>query len=108
MSILFNCKHNIEIALIEAHDSYRNGYNQHPGGQDEYRYSDAWEHAEAICRLYREELMPVRRIADQFRTTKGTILAILEANGIERRDKSDAWEHAQQTGFLSDRSANLT
>ena len=27
----------LEIALIEAHDAYRNGYNQHPGGQDEYR-----------------------------------------------------------------------
>ena len=90
----------LEIALIEAHDAYRNGYNQHPGGQDEYRYSDAWEHAETICRLYREELMPVQRIADQFSTAKGTILAILEANGIERRDKSYAWEHAQQICHL--------
>lgn len=90
----------LEIALIKAYDSYKNGYNEHPGGQDEYRYSDAWEHTEEICCLYREELMSARRIADQFSTTKNTILAILEVNGIERRDKSHAWEHTQEICHL--------
>ena len=90
----------LEIALIKAHDSYRNGYNRHTGGQDEYRYSDAWKHTEEICHLYHEELTSMQRIAEQFSTTKNTILAILEANGIERRDKSHAWDHAQEICHL--------
>ncbi len=86
----------LEIVLIAAHDSYRNGYNQHSGGQDEFRCSQAWQHAAEICRLYTAEFKSLRQLAERYDTTWITILEILKVNGIERRDKSYVWEHAQE------------
>ena len=86
----------LEIALIAVHDTYKNGYNEHPGGQDEYRYAKAWEHAEDIIRLYTEGKKSLREIAEQQKTSTVTILAILEMNGIQRRHWSDAWEHSEE------------
>ena len=87
----------LEIALIAEHGAYESGYNRHIGGQDEFRYSEVWEHSDEICRLYTEDLKPLQKIADMFDTNKVMIRAILEANGIERRDnKSHVWEHAEE------------
>ena len=98
----------LEIALIAAHDAYKDGYNRHPGGQDEFRYSEAWEHSDEICRLYTDDLKSLQKIADQYSTSTPTILVILEANGIERRDKSYAWEHSNQICALyADRNKTL-
>ena len=82
--------------MITVHDTYKNGYNEHPGGQDKYRYAKAWEHAEEICRLYTEQKKSLREIAAHHQTSTPTILAILEMNGIERRHRSDAWEHSEE------------
>ena len=84
----------LEIALIAAHKAYTEGYNDHRGGQDEYRYSEIWEYADEICRLYTEELLSLDEIAHRYDTNKTLIHAILKANNINRRDKSHAWEHA--------------
>jgi hypothetical protein len=90
------CPQCVKIVLIAAHDSYRNGYNQHRGGQDEFRCSQAWQHAAEICRRYSEEFKSLRQLAEQYDVSCITILEILKVNGIERRDKSYVWEHAQE------------
>ena len=86
----------LEISLIAAHNAYPEGYNEHRGGQDEFRYSEAWEHAHEICRLYTEERAPLRQLAERFDTSTPTIQAVLKVKGVERRIKSDAWKHAQE------------
>ena len=85
----------LEKILIVAHDAVRTGYNARYGGQDEYKRCQAWEHTKEICRLYTEELVSMDKLAKKFDTTKTTILAVLEVNGIKRRDKSYAWEHSK-------------
>ena len=86
----------LEIALIAAHDAYTQGYNEHRGGQDEYRYSEVWEHADEICRLYSANLKSMEQIAKQFNTDKVMIYRILRAKGVESRKRSYAWEHSQE------------
>ena len=86
----------LEIALIEAHNAYTDGYNEDWGGQDEFRYSEAWEHSDEICRLYRDDLQSLRQLAKQFETSYGTIKVILKSKGVQRRKKSHGWEHAQE------------
>ena len=90
----------LEIALIAAHNAYTAGYNEHRGGQDEYRYSQAWEHSDEICRLYDEGRMSLRKLAERYDTSTPTIQAILEINNVKRRGehrgKSDIWQHAQE------------
>ena len=90
----------LEIALIAAHNAYTEGYNEHRGGQDEYRCSQAWEHADEICRLYDEERMSLRELAEQYNASHSTIQAILRVNDIECRNKSYAWEHSQEICHL--------
>lgn len=86
----------LEITLIAEHGAYESGYNRHIGGQDEFRYSEAWEHSDEICRLYAQKRKPLRELAEWYDTSTSTIQSILESNGIERRDKSEAWEHTKQ------------
>ena len=86
----------LEIALIEAHNAYTDGYNEARGGQDEFRYSEAWEHSDEICRLYRDDLQSIRQLAKIFGTSYTTIRVILESKGVQRRKKSHGWEHAQE------------
>lgn len=90
----------LEIALIAAHDAYTQGYNEHRGGQDEYRYSKVWEHADEICRLYSDDLKSLEDIAKQFNTNKTMVQAILKAKGVDRRgvgrNKLEVWKHAQE------------
>lgn len=93
------CRHilnELEILLISSHNSFRNGYNQHSGGQDEYRLSKLWKHADEICHLYTIEEKSLAQIARQFDTSKVMIMTILEANQIKRRDKSPAWEYSEE------------
>ena len=86
----------LEIVLIEAHSAYTDGYNEDRGGQDEFRYSEAWEHSDEICRLYRNDLHTIRQLAKQFGTSHSTIRVILESQRVQRRKKSHGWEHAQE------------
>lgn len=86
----------LEIALIEAHNACTDGYNEDRGGQDEFRYSEAWEHSDEICRLYRDGLQPIRQLAKIFGTSPTTIVVILESKGVQRRKQSHGWEHARE------------
>ena len=85
-----NCLHKmneLEIAEIAFHDSYKNGYNEHPGGQGKSRLSPAWEHSVEICRLYTHDLLSMAEIAEIFGTTKSRIGYILKSKGITREDR---------------------
>ena len=86
----------LEITLIAAHNAYTEGYNDHRGGQDEYRCSEVWEHADEICRLYTEELLSLDEIAHRYDTNRVMIQQILKAGDIKRREKSHAWEYADE------------
>ena len=77
----------LEIAEIASHDSYKNGYNEHPGGQGKSRLSPAWEHSVEICRLYTHDLLSMAEIAEIFGTTKARIGYILKSKGITPDDR---------------------
>ena len=77
----------LEIAEIASHDSYKNGYNEHPGGQGKSRLSPAWEHSVEICRLYTHDLLSMAEIAEIFGTTKSRIGYILKSKGITAEER---------------------
>ena len=85
-----NCQqkmNELEIAEIASYDSYRNGYNEHPGGQGKSRRAPAWERSVEICRLYTHELLSMEEIAEVFGTNKARIGYILKSKGITHDDR---------------------
>ena len=86
----------LEIDLITLNDSHKKGYNKHRGGQDRYRESEAWRHAEEICRLRTTEHKTLRELGKRFNTSSVTIKRVLNACSVDTQRISYAWKHQNE------------
>ena len=80
----------LEIAEIEKHDSFHNGFNEHPGGQKEFLRHEAWDSAEEIGIMYAVRKMSAQEIAERFGASAAVIYDILDSLDIQRRE--NGWQ----------------
>lgn len=102
----------LEIALIDSHDSYHNGFNEHTGGQAEYRRDPAWDSAEEIAGMYTVREMSAYEIGRRFDASASVIYHILDSLNIPRRtngwwlkdkpswNRCKSWDHAEEIGRM--------
>lgn len=75
----------LEREEIRKHNSYLYGYNNNEGGTG--NISKVWDNSDDICKMYKNKFT-VTKIADIYSVSFGTIINILDSNGIKRRDSS--------------------
>ena len=102
----------LEIALIAEYDSYQNGYNDHKGGQAEFRLHKAREYREDIAYTYITEPKSGDDLAKEYGTSDSVIYSILESLDIPRKqngwwlkdqpacNRHEVWEHDKEVAYI--------